>query len=99
MTTVATESLKSELEKEHGQGAVKVEVAPTEPFSLKGVQFAAKKSVTYTVKGQKREHGWIYGFTEPYQLFIIYMIFEIPGNSEHEDLKKILDSFEFIPKK
>ena len=99
MTTVATESLKSELEKEHGQGAVKVDVASTEPFSLKGVQFAAKKSVTYVVKGQKREHGWIYGFTEPYQLFIIYMIFEIPGNSEHEDLKKILDSFEFIPKK
>src|SRR5512139_1271829 len=99
MTTVATDSLKSELEKEHGQGAVKVDVAPTEPISLKGIQFAAKKFVTYAVKGQKREHGWIYGFTEPYQFFIIYVIMEVPGNSDREDLKKILDSFEFIKKK
>jgi hypothetical protein len=100
MTTVATESLKSELDKEFGQGAVKPEVAPTEPISLKGVQFAAKKYVTYTLKGQKREQGWIYGFTEPYQLFILYVvILETPGNSDREDLKKILDSFEFIPKK
>jgi len=99
MTTVATDSLKSELDKEFGQGTLKVDVAPTEPFSLKGVQFAAKKSVTYTLKGQKREQGWIYGFTEPYQLFIIYVILEVPGSSDREDLKKILDSFEFVPKK
>jgi len=99
MTTVATDSLKSELDKEFGQGAVKPDVAPTEPISLKGVQFAAKKYVTYTVKGQKREQGWIYGFTEPYQLFILYVILEIPGTSDREDLKKILDSFEFVPRK
>jgi hypothetical protein len=99
MTTVATGSLTSELDKEYGQGAVKPDVAPTEPISLKGVQFAAKKYVTYTVKGQKREQGWIYGFTEPYQLFILYMIFDIPGTSDREDLKKVLDSFEFVPNK
>jgi hypothetical protein len=99
MTTAAADSLKSELDKEFGQGAVKPDVAPTEPISLKGVQFAAKKYVTYTVKGQKREQGWIFGFTEPYQLFILYMILEIPGTSDREDLKKILDSFEFVPKK
>ena len=99
MTTAATDSLKSELDKEFGQGAVKTEVAPTEPISLKGVQFAAKKYVTYTVKGQKREQGWIYGFTEPYQLFILYVIFDIPGTSDREDLKKILDSFEFVSRK
>jgi len=99
MTTVATDSLKSELDKEFGQGAVKPDVAPTEPISLKGVQFAAKKYVTYTVKGQKREQGWIYGFTEPYQLFILYVILETPGTSDREDLKKILDSFEFVPRK
>jgi len=99
LTTAATDSLKSELDKEFGKGAVKPEVGPTEAVSLKGVQFAAKKYVTYTVRGQKREQGWIYGFTEPYQMFIIYSIFEIPGTNDREDLKKILDSFEFIPKK
>jgi hypothetical protein len=99
MTTAATDSLKSELDKEYGQGTVKVQVAPTEAISLKGIQFAAKKYVTYTVKGQKREQGWIYGFVEPYQLFILYVILETPGSNDREDLKKILDSFEFVPQK
>jgi hypothetical protein len=99
LTTAATESLKSELEEEHGQGVVKVEVGPTKPISLKGVQYAAKKYVDYTVKGVKREQGWIYGFTEPYQIFILYTILEKEGAKDRQDLKKILDSFEVIRKK
>jgi hypothetical protein len=55
--------------------------------------------VTYTIKGVKREQGWIYGFTEPYQIFILYMILEKEGANDRQDLKKILDSFEVIPKK
>jgi hypothetical protein len=99
LTNIGTESLKEELDKEYGKGVVKPDVYPTEPFSLKGVQYAAKKYVAYTARGQKREQGWIYGFTEPYQIFILYTILEIPGANDREDLKKILDSFEFIPKK
>jgi hypothetical protein len=97
LVTAATDSLKSEIEKDYGKD-MKVEVGPTEPISLKGVQFAAKKYATYTVKGQKREQGWIYGFTEPYQIFILYMIIEREGSSDRQDLKKILDSFEVISK-
>ena len=78
---------------------MKPEIGPTEPISLKGVQFAAKKYATYTAKGLKREQGWIYGFTEPYQIFIIYTIFEKEGASDRQDLKKILDSFEVTKKK
>jgi hypothetical protein len=89
----------AELDKEYGKGVVKPEVHPTEPISLKGVQYAAKKYVTYTARGLKREQGWIYGFTEPYQIFIIYTIFEKGGTNDRQDLKKILDSFEFVPKK
>jgi hypothetical protein len=99
LTSMATESMKAELDKEHGKGVVKADVGPTEPISLKGVQFAAKKYATYTVRGEKREQGWIYGFTEPYQIFIIYSIFDKEGTSDRQDLKKILDSFEYIPKK
>jgi hypothetical protein len=99
LTNSATTSMIAELDKEFGKGAIKPEFSPTEPYSLKGVQFAAKKYATYSVRGQKREQGWIYGFTEPYQIFIIYSIFETKGASDREDLKKILDSFEFIPKK
>jgi hypothetical protein len=98
LVTAATGSLKSEIEKDYGKD-MKVEVGPTEPISLKGVQFAAKKYAIYTVKGLKREQGWIYGFTEPYQIFILYMILEREGTSDREDLKKMLDSFEVILKK
>ncbi len=99
LTSMATESLKAELDKEHGKGAVKPEVYPTEPISLKGVQYAAKKYATYVVKGRKQEQGWIYGFTEPYQIFILYTIFDRQGANDRQDLKKILDSFEYMGKK
>jgi hypothetical protein len=98
LVTVVTDSLKSEVEKDYGSG-VKVEVAPTEPISLKGVQFAAKKYSTYTVNGLKREQGWIYGFTEPYQIFILYVILEKEGANDRQDIRKILDSFEVTMKK
>ena len=99
LTDSATASMQAELDKEFGKGAVKPNFSPTTPFSLKGVEYAAKKYATYTAKGQKREQGWIYGFTEPYQIFIIYSIFEKSGANDREDLKKILDSFEFKRKK
>jgi len=98
LVTAATDSLKSEIEKDYGKD-VKVEVGPTEPISLKGVQFAAGKYATYTARGLKREQGWIYGFTEPYQIFILYMILEKESTNDRQDLKKILDSFEVISKK
>ena len=99
LTSSVTESMKSELGKEFGPGRIQPEFGPTEAFSLKGVQYAAKKYATYTTKGLKREQGWIYGFTEPYQIFIIYSIFEKEGANDRQDLKKILDSFEYITKK
>ena len=98
LTTAAMGSFKQELEEEHGKG-VEVVVGPTEPIVLKGVQFAAKKYATYTIKGVKREQGWIYGFTEPYQLFILYVILEKEGSKDREDMKRILDSFEVVSKK
>jgi hypothetical protein len=98
LVTAAADILKSEIENAYGKG-VKVEVGPTEPVSLKGVPFGAKKYGTYTIKGVKREQGWIYGFTEPHQIFILYLILEKEGTNDHQDMKKILDSFEVITKK
>ncbi len=99
LTNSAAQSMVAELDKEFGQGKVKPTFYPTEPVSLKGVQYAAKKYATYTARGVKREQGWIYGFTEPYQIFIIYSLFEKPGTNDREDLKKIIDSFEYVRKK
>ncbi len=98
LTTLAAGSLKKELEEEYGKD-IEVELGPTTPASLKGVQFAAKKYATYFVKGERREQGWIYGFSEPYQVFILYLLFEKEGTSDRKDLETILSSFEYIPKK
>ena len=98
LTTTATGSFKEELEEAYGKD-VQAEIGPTELVSLKGVQFAAKKFGTYTLKGVKREQGWVYGFSEPYQIFILYMILEKEGVDDRQDLKMILDSFEVISRK
>jgi len=99
LTNSVTRDFKSDLEKESGKGVANIEVGPTEPISLKGVQYAARKYVTYTLKGQKKEAGWIYGFTEPYQIFILYTILEKQGVNDRQDLNKILATFEFLGKK
>ena len=93
LTGSVTKNVVSELEKERRLGVDNIYVGPTEPLPLKGVQYAAKKFVTYTINGAKRETGWIYGFTEPYQIFILYMILEGDGASDLQDMKQILDSF------
>jgi hypothetical protein len=98
LTTAATGSLNEELQKDYGKD-IKSEIGPTTPYPLKGVQFAAKKYAAYTLKGVKREQGWIYGFTEPYQFFILYIILEKEGSKDREEIQKILSSFEFISKK
>lgn len=98
LITLGMGSFKQELQEEYGKD-IQVEIAPTEAISLKGVQFAAKKFATYTVKGVKREQGWIYGFTEPYQIFILYMVLEKDGANDQQDIKKILESFEVLSKK
>jgi len=96
LAAAGTESMKAELEEEHGKNVVHLEVGPTEPASLKGVPYAARKHVTYTLGGVRREQGWVYGFAEPYQIFILYMILEKDGSNDHEDINKMIDSFRFI---
>ena len=98
LTTAAMGSFEEEFKKDYGKEA-KFEIGPTTPFSLRGVPFAAKKYATYTLKGVKREQGWIYGFSEPYQIFILYMVLEKEGVNDRQDIKKILDSLEVISKK
>jgi hypothetical protein len=98
LTTAGAGSFKEELEQDYGKD-IKVEIAPTTPFTLKGVSFAAKKYATYTFHGVKREQGWIYAFTEPYQIFILYMLLEKEGSNDRQDMNKILDSFEVISQK
>jgi len=97
LATAATGSFKEELEKDYGKD-VKAEIAPTATITLKGVAYAAKKYATYTLKGTKRNQGWIYAFAEPYQIFILYQVLEKHGKDDYAGIKAILESFEYIPK-
>lgn len=97
LTNAAFGSLKQELEEEYGKG-IQIKEGPLKQRQLKGVQYAAQKYVTYSVKGNKREQGWIYAFAEPYQIFILYMILERENFDDREQIKKIIDSFEVINK-
>ncbi len=97
LTGLATGSLTDELKEDYGEG-IEVKVYPTTPYPLKGVQYAAKRYATYTVEGVKREQGWIYGFTEPYQIFVIYVLFEKERSNDRQDVEKILGSFEVYSK-
>jgi hypothetical protein len=98
LTTMAVGSLKDEIEKDYGMG-INVEVSSTELATLKGVQFAAKKYAIYVARGKKLEQGWVYGFAEPYQIFILYTILGEDATIERQDIKKILDSFEVVSEK
>jgi len=100
LTAMVTEGVISEFKEDYGKD-LQVETDPTEPISLKGVPYAARKYVTFALNGVKREQGWIYGFAEPYQIFILYVLLEKEEtkSNDREDLGKILDSFEVITKK
>ena len=98
LTRSVAGGLVEELKMEHGRD-FPVELSPTTPYSLRGVQYAAHRSASYKVGGIKTVHGWVYGFAEPYQIFIIYMVLEKEGFDDLRDIMKILDSFEVISRK
>ncbi len=45
----------------------------------------------------KREHGWVYAFAEPFQIFIIYVVLENGWGTDHEAIKAALETFEVTP--
>jgi hypothetical protein len=98
ITATGAGGLVEELRMEHGRD-FPAEVSPVTPYSLKGVQYAAHRFVKYKLGETKVIHGWVYGFAEPYQLFIIYMVLEKEGANDLNDITKILDSFEMPSKK
>jgi len=98
VSAAGTDSFIEEIKEAYGKEAQPV-MAPTEAIRLKGVQYAAKKYATYTLKGVKREQGWVYAFSEPYQMFILYMLLDAGGTKDQDALKAIFDSFEYLPRK
>jgi len=98
LTATGAGGLVEELKMEYGRD-FPVEVDPVTPYYLKGVQYAAHRFARYKLGETRVIHGWVYGFSEPYQLFIIYMVLEKEGSKDLEEVKKIMDSFEMVSKK
>lgn len=98
LTTAAAVSLKREMEEEYGKD-IEIKIGPTIPFPLRGVSYAARKSATYTYQAIQWERGWIYGFSEPYQIFILYLTKEKENPMDREEMEKILESFEMMKEK
>ncbi len=98
ITATAYNGLVEELKMDHGRD-FRIEGGPPAPYSLKGVQYAAHQFVKYRVGETQTIHGWVYGFTEPYQIFIIYIVLEKEGFDDLRDIRKILESFEMTSKK
>jgi hypothetical protein len=94
--TLVAGVLKDELQKAFGKD-LQVNIGPTKRISLKGVSVAAEKYLSYTYKGVERKQGWVYGFSEPYYIFILYTVLKKEGPDDGEAIKAILDSFEYIP--
>ncbi len=88
--------LKDELQKVFGK-ELQVNIGPTKRISLKGVSVAAEKYLSYTYKGVERKQGWVYGFSDPYYILILYMVLKKEGTDDGEAIKAILDSFAYIP--
>ena len=98
ITATAYNGLVEELKMDHGRN-FQIEGSRPAPFPLKGIQYTAHQFVKYKVGETRTIHGWVYGFTEPYQIFIIYIVLEKEGFDDLKDIMKILDSFEMASKK
>lgn len=98
LTRSVAGGLVEELKMEHGRD-FPVEVGPTTSYLLKGVQYVAHRFASYKLDGTKVTHGWVFGFAEPYQIFIIYMVLEKAGFDDLRDVMKILNLFEVTSEK
>lgn len=98
LTSAAALSLREEMEEEYGK-EIELKIGPTTPFPLRGVSYAARKYATYVFQEIQWERGWIYGFSEPYQIFILYLTKEKEGSKDREEMERILESFEIIKAK
>ncbi len=95
LTRSAAGGLVAELRQEYGKD-LPIQLSKTTPIQLKGVPYAARMSAEFTVKAQRQEQGWIYGFAEPFQIFILYLITDENRAVNKVALEQALSSFEYL---
>jgi len=95
LASLGTGAMEQELESEHGQGKFSVTHGKTRPAQLQGVTYAARNETRYEAGGTASENGWIYGFAEPFQIFLLYQLQKPDAASERAALERILGSFRY----
>ena len=95
LTRSGAGGLVAELREEHGKD-LPIQLSKAVPIRLKGVPYAARMSAEFTVKGERREQGWIYAFAEPYQIFIFFLIIGENRDADRVSIEQALSSFEYL---
>ena len=95
LVSIMTGGMQSELESEYGKGNFKASHGKTQPYKLQGVQYAARNATAYEAKGEKRENGWIYGFSEPFQIFVLYQLTDPDNEEDRKAVESILSTFRY----
>lgn len=95
LAAIMSSGMDSELKEEYGQGNYRLFPGKVSPYQLTGVPFAAKNYARYEAKGETRENDWIYAFSEPFQIFILYQINRPGENEDHRAVEKILSTFRY----
>jgi hypothetical protein len=95
LVSLATGSMGQELETEYGKDKFAMTHGETSPVQLDGVPYAARNYTRYKAGDVTRENGWIYGFAEPFQIFILYQLENPDDAADRAALEKILASFRY----
>jgi hypothetical protein len=95
LTRSGAGGLVAELREEHGKD-LPIQLSKAVPIRLKGVPYGARMSAEFTVKGERREQGWIYAFAEPYQIFIFFLIIGENRDADRVSIEQALSSFEYL---
>ncbi len=85
-------TMPGELDTEFGPGKYTLRQEPVTPARLEGVPYAARAAAAYEAGDVRRENGWIYGFAEPFQIFILY---QLNDRKDRGDVEAILATFRY----
>lgn len=97
LVSMAKGGIEDELDDEFGSGNYSVTHTPVLPIALKGVPYAARSYSIAESGSLMRINGWIYGFVEPFQIFLLYQIVDSGSVSlDRQAVEKIVSTFEYL---
>jgi len=87
--------MEEELDAEFGKGGYTLTHGKSSAYRLAGVPYAARNFSVYEARGKRVENGWIYGFAEPFQVFVLYQLNDPDQGRDRQALEAILQTFRY----